>query len=180
MSINSAMLAGVSGLVANSSALAASPARIALPISFDAALRRSWRSCSRPRWARRSSSLEIRSSAVSFAFSADHCRFTKASASASGFSRIHLMSCMSGTILGEGGQGVNRIPCRCKMAAAPGRQIFSRAPVEDGAGRLYSPAFASSLSSSEALDSDESDRPLSAPWAARCFSTQREAMMAIS
>ena len=49
----------------SSSALAASPERMALPISFEAALRRSWRSCRRPRWARRASSLAIRSSTVS-------------------------------------------------------------------------------------------------------------------
>jgi hypothetical protein len=76
------------------SAVAASPARIALPISREAALRRSWRSCSLPRCARRASSSDSSPSTADRASDADHCRFTSAATTFSGFSRIHLISSM--------------------------------------------------------------------------------------
>ncbi len=81
-------------------AVASSFCALALPISFDAALRRACASSSPTICARRASSLAITSSTVARASADETPRFVSASARTSGLSRIHLISSMGSSPVG--------------------------------------------------------------------------------
>ena len=92
------------------SAVASSFWALALPISFDAALRRACASSSVRICARRASSRAITSSTVARASAADAPRLASASARTCGLSRIHLMSSM-GDGLHSGRRGRRPLSC---------------------------------------------------------------------